>query len=184
VFEFDLEVVALDGIGPGRDSLVTSAITLVFAPVEPGGAPHRVHGNIAAWSEDLDSPPEFAHLSLRVVPRALALTAVESSETFVDQSILDLVKHKLVVVDVLNCSDFRLIESYAARDFVAQYQESDLALVSRLLEHVGICYAFEHHETETRIVLTDHAGGFAPVLPETFSRERTSTARPIVQAGG
>jgi len=68
MFEFEPEVVALDGIGPDRDALVTSSITLVFAPLGLGGVPHRVHGNITPWDEDLEAPPGLARLSLRVVP--------------------------------------------------------------------------------------------------------------------
>ncbi|MBM4375791.1 MAG: hypothetical protein FJ095_11960 [Deltaproteobacteria bacterium] len=103
----------------------------------------------------------------------MALAAVEASETFVDQSIFDIVQSKLDVIGCLATSESRLLERYAPRDFVAHYQGSDLTFVSRLLEHVGVSYSFEHHGSETRMVFSDRANGFAP-----SSSIRSATTRP------
>ncbi len=39
---------------------------------------------------------------------------------------------------------FALQATYAARDFVVQYRETDMDFISRLMEHEGIFYFFEH----------------------------------------
>lgn len=55
----------------------------------------------------------------------------------------------------------RLAESYAPRDFVVQYSESDHAFVSRLAEHLGISFYFLHGEDASTLVFTDHTSGSA-----------------------
>lgn len=52
--------------------------------------------------------------------------------------------------------DFRLqLGAYEKREYCVQYRESDLAFVSRLLEHEGIYYYFEFDENKHTLVLAD-----------------------------
>jgi type VI secretion system secreted protein VgrG len=44
-----------------------------------------------------------------------------------------------------------------------QYGESDLAFVSRLCEHAGISFFFEHDGERDKLVFTDHPAGFLPI---------------------
>jgi type VI secretion system secreted protein VgrG len=60
--------------------------------------------------------------------------------------------------------------SYPTREIVVQYHESDLAFVSRLAEHAGISFFFEHEDGRDKLVFTDHPAGFrsipeAPAVP-------------------
>ena len=59
--------------------------------------------------------------------------------------------------------EMRLRGTYAPRDFVVQYKESDLAFVSRLAEHLGISFYFHHGDATDTMVFTDDAGGFQQV---------------------
>lgn len=58
------------------------------------------------------------------------------------------------------------IDDAAARPYCVQYNESDLAFVSRLLEEEGIGYHFEHGEGVCLLVLSDGDQGKARVEPE------------------
>ena len=62
-------------------------------------------------------------------------------------------------------SDFedQLSGSYAAREYVVQYRESDFGFVSRILAHVGIYYYFRHEENRHVLVLADAASAHATV---------------------
>lgn len=53
--------------------------------------------------------------------------------------------------------------SLRGREYVVQYQETDLNFVSRLVEEEGICYYF--NQEENKIVFSDHAGGHEPCSP-------------------
>ncbi|MET0389580.1 MAG: type VI secretion system tip protein TssI/VgrG, partial [Polyangiales bacterium] len=53
-------------------------------------------------------------------------------------------------------TDFTVkLGTYKPREYCVQYRESDLAFVSRLLEHEGIYYYFEFAETKHTLVLAD-----------------------------
>lgn len=62
--------------------------------------------------------------------------------------------------------DTSRIDNVRARPFVVQYNESDFAFVSRLLEEEGIGYHFEHGSDTCLLVLTDHDGGRARLVPD------------------
>jgi type VI secretion system secreted protein VgrG len=62
-------------------------------------------------------------------------------------------------------SDFedQLSGSYAAREYVVQYRESDFGFVSRILAHAGIYYYFRHEANRHVLVLADAASAHATV---------------------
>ena len=59
----------------------------------------------------------------------------------------------------------KLSANYREWDYCVQYRESDLNFVSRLMEHEGIYYYFEHSKGEHTLVLCDDIGAHAP-FPE------------------
>lgn len=52
--------------------------------------------------------------------------------------------------------------SYRSWDYCVQYQESDFAFISRLMEHEGIYYWFKHEQGKHTLVLTDDVSHHAP----------------------
>ena len=54
--------------------------------------------------------------------------------------------------------ELRLSGTYQAREYCVQYRESDFNFLSRLLEHEGIYFFFEHAETKHTLVLIDDPG--------------------------
>src|SRR5579883_935801 len=58
--------------------------------------------------------------------------------------------------------EFKLSRSYRVRDFCVQYQESDFAFVSRLMEQEGIYYYFKHESGKHTLVLADSSTAHAP----------------------
>jgi type VI secretion system secreted protein VgrG len=159
-FSFDVDVVVGDIDGLDGDKVIGALVSLVF---EDHGAPLRtVHGMVSSFVDLLDPEPSYNSYRLRVVPRLHRLTFVDTQEVFLNISVPDLVKHKLSLVN-LGPDDvsFHLLQKYPEREIIVQYRETDLAFVSRLLEHLGISYYFEHDADHDRIVFTDHNPGFA-----------------------
>jgi type VI secretion system VgrG family protein len=73
----------------------------------------------------------------------------------------------------------RLSATYPARRHVVQYEETDLAFVSRLCEHDGVFYFFEHADSGDTVVFGDSNLAFTQAdLPDgarvPFRRERTA----------
>ena len=77
-------------------------------------------------------------------------------------------------------ADATRIDDVATRPYCVQYNESDLAFVSRLLEEEGISYHFEHGDRACILVLADADGGrarldpFAPLGPGIGDRDVAS----------
>jgi type VI secretion system secreted protein VgrG len=160
LFSFELDVVCLDREGIDLDAVEGSVVTLVFE--HQGTEVRRVHGMIAGIEDRLARHVDLRSYRLEVVPRAFRLTMAEIQDLFLGLSVPEIVTRKLELVG-LDTGDveLRLHEKYPARELVVQYKESDLAFVSRLAEHLGVSFFFEHKDDRDVLVLTDHAAGFA-----------------------
>ena len=85
---------------------------------------------------------------------------VETLDIHMNVSVPDILRAKLAAVDLGGSTELRLTGDYPAREFVVQYQETDLAFVSRLAEHLGVSFFFDHGDDEARLVFCDAAAGF------------------------
>jgi type VI secretion system secreted protein VgrG len=83
------------------------------------------------------------------------LTRTTNCRIFQDKTVPDIVKAVFNghpgIVDV----KFELTDSYRKRDYCVQYRETDFSFISRLLEHEGIHYYFQHDEGRHILVLAD-----------------------------
>ena len=123
----------------------------------------RIHGMIAEAHDLLARSLDYRLYRIRVAPRALRLSLVETSEVSMNLPVPEIIKNKLQLVGLSGADvGLRLRASPPAREFVVQYQETDLAFVSRLAEHLGIAYYFAHGGGQDTMVFTDHPGGFEP----------------------
>jgi type VI secretion system secreted protein VgrG len=168
VFTFDLEVISLDRYGVDADSLAGADVTLVFLRREV--ELRRVHGMIAAVDDLLATHTDFRAYRLQIVPRLFRLTLVEALQIFTAESgresfqvgvtVPEVIQQKLAAVQLQADTELRLLGGYPRREFIVQYRETDLAFVSRLAEHLGISFFFEHKNGRDVLVFTDHAAGF------------------------
>jgi type VI secretion system secreted protein VgrG len=101
----------------------------------------------------------FFHLRLR--PAIAALEHREGSRIFQEQSPVDVVKEIMKEAGVDGDVEWRLTQSYAPRDFLCQYRESELDFVHRLLEEEGIFYFFLHSENGHKLVFADDPAAFS-----------------------
>ncbi len=116
----------------------------------------QMHGVLANFEQHGRGDGGVRYRAL-LVPRLWRLSLTSQSRIFQDQTVVDIVTevlkgHGFEPADF----DFRTTgRSYPTREYVVQYQESDLAFISRLLEHDGIFYHFEHSEKRTVVVFGD-----------------------------
>jgi type VI secretion system secreted protein VgrG len=155
---FDLEVLVAVPVRAALDvDAVTGAqATLVF--VEDGEERRRIHGMIAEAVDLLDTEPSTRAYRLRLVPRAFRMSLVRTQEVFVNVGIEAILQHKLGLVGLE--ARFTLGGKYDPRDFVVQYDETDLDFVSRLAEHLGWSFFFDQAAGADQIVFTDEESGF------------------------
>ncbi|MBM4376763.1 MAG: type VI secretion system tip protein VgrG [Deltaproteobacteria bacterium] len=165
LFAYDVEVVVDDG-GPSAEDFLGVAVSIVLDRVGGSAVVRRLHGMVVGAIDALERLDGRRCYSLRIAPRAYALSMVETSETFVHTTVPSLVAQKLEATALHGESDFRLLGDYPLREFIVQYQETDLAFVSRLTEHLGVSFFFEHDDSVARLVFADDAQSFGRVQGE------------------
>ena len=156
-FHLDLlaeQPVAFDGV------LGQAASVRIDAP----GCPRRhFHGILRQFSETGQVQGKragviFTSYRAELVPRLWLLSLRTQSRVFQSVSVKD------VLLTVLRdewqlAVKLKLTGSYLPRDYCVQYQESDLAFVSRLMEEEGIWYCFTHTEENHTLILGDSPAG-------------------------
>jgi type VI secretion system secreted protein VgrG len=166
LYDFEIEV-ACPHDGSSLDGIEGSRVTVVMerfaGPGEDWHGVRKIHGMVAEVEDMLATHADFHVYRLRVVPRAFALTLVEIQDIYMNLSVPEIIKEKLKRVALGAKMDMRLRGTYAPREFVVQYKESDLAFVSRLAEHLGISFFFQHGDADDTMVFTDDVSGFQPV---------------------
>lgn len=94
---------------------------------------------------------EFTHFQADLVPRLWLRTKRVQSRIFQQLSVPDILKQVLADLDVV----YQLSSDYEPRDYCTQYEESDFAFVSRLMEQGGFHYYFRHGEDGHQLVISD-----------------------------
>lgn len=97
---------------------------------------------------------------MRLRPAIASLEHREGSRIFQAKSPVDVVKDILKEAGVDKDVEWRLRQSYASREFLCQYRESELNFVHRLLEDEGIFYFFLHSPDGHKLVFADDPASF------------------------
>jgi type VI secretion system secreted protein VgrG len=163
LFVFDVDVAVVDEGGDLDGRAVPGVeVSLVF---ELGGVEvRRLHGILGRVRDRMQVADLRRTYRLRVHPRLHRLNAIETQEVFLDLSIPQIIERKLDMHGFSRVDfELRLMGTYDPRDIVVQFAESDVAFISRLCEHVGISFFFEHEDGVDKVVFTDHAGGFSAI---------------------
>jgi type VI secretion system secreted protein VgrG len=150
-FEFDVTIATTDkalnlGLAVGQPITVTVAAG-------------RVVTGMIERMEQVDGPGSPGLYRLRIVPNLQRLHYRTTSRTFYGKTGIEVVTQLLNEAGLTNV-EVRLAGSLPVEEMTVQYQESDLAFASRLLEGAGIHYHFEGTPTGEKLVLSDGNAGF------------------------
>jgi len=116
--------------------------------------PRYFNGFITRMQQS-DPMGRFESFTATLKPWLWFATRTVNSKVFQKKSVKEIVTE---VLDVYSTDyEWRLISAslYPKLDYCIQYQESDFDFVSRLLEHFGIYYFFEHTDSKHTLVLID-----------------------------
>ncbi|MEC5321612.1 phage late control D family protein, partial [Brenneria populi subsp. brevivirga] len=107
-------------------------------------AARSVHGVVTGFSR-LSASADEARYQVILAPRLALLGNAARPAIYQNQSVPEIVEKILRAQHQFEGwqFEFRLRNSYPAREQVMQWQESDLAFIERLLAEVGIWYRFE-----------------------------------------
>jgi type VI secretion system secreted protein VgrG len=124
-----------------------------------------LYGVITEFSQ-LSVNKDEAHYQVVLSSRLARLAIGKNSALFQNQSVVSVVEEVLRSHGFTGI-DYRLAlkDSYPEREFITQWQESDLEFIQRLLADVGIWFRFETHAEHDCdvMVLSDYEQGYVQV---------------------
>jgi type VI secretion system secreted protein VgrG len=150
LFEYELDLVS-DDIDVDPSSLLGKPGTLSLRLLD--GSKRYFNGRFNRFSHvGFDGADALYQATL--VPWLWFLSRTADCRIFQEQSVPDIVKS---IFREHGFTDFeeRLSGSYRQWVYCVQYRETDLSFVSRLLEHEGIYYFFEHQDGRHNLILAD-----------------------------
>ncbi len=170
LFHYTLELVSEDA-KLDFSSIVGQNITVTLAL--PGGDHQYVNGVVGKFMQ-AGRTERLTTYFADVYPWLWLLTLNAGCQIFQNKSTPDILE---AVFSGLGFSDYKnaLTRTYAPREYCVQYQESDFAFVSRLMEEEGIFYFFEHTSSKHTLVLADDADAYASCPGLTKAKIRQST---------
>jgi type VI secretion system secreted protein VgrG len=139
-----------------------------FTPGLPGGTGLANRGAGVREISGLITQARFIgqdsrHTLIGLSLRPWLFQATLSSDCKVFQDITPVQAIAEVLGDYPFVCETRLLARYPVRDYCVQFNESDFAFVSRLMQEWGINYHFEHRAGVHCLVLSDHNGAFTPL---------------------
>ena len=129
----------------------------------------RQFNGLVTSGEYLRESQSGHHYRLTVRPWTYFLDQNREMAIFQDMTAVDIISE---VLQSAGISDFRLKLSRTRdmREYCVQYQESDFAFISRLMEEEGIYYFFEHTDSAHVMVLCDEPGSTASPAASPIAR--------------
>jgi type VI secretion system secreted protein VgrG len=134
---------------------------------KPATALYNIYGMPSSF-EQLERANEQVHYTAEIVPRFWRLSRTSQSRILQNLSVPTMIEQLLTDSNTYAMKsgddfEFKGTASYVDREFTVQYQETDLAFVSRLLEHEGIFYIFRQEEDREKLIFADANTAFEPI---------------------
>ena len=118
-----------------------------------GDGVRHLHG-LVCEAGHIGSRGPYALYKLTMTAWPWMMTRTTDCRIFAEQSVPDIIK-AVLSDNGFDDFDIRLMGHYDPRNFCVQYRESDFAFISRLMEHEGMYYFFEHFDDRHVLVLCD-----------------------------
>jgi type VI secretion system secreted protein VgrG len=164
---FEIEIDCLADVGKVIDStkLLGQSVT-VHVRLNPETEKERYFNGIVREVHVGTQSDRFQGFRLSVVPTFWLTTLSQNFRLFEKLTVPDILK-KILQEYSINPT-LRLTGTYTQWDMCTQYRESDFNFISRLMEHEGIFYFFEHADGKHTMVLGDSPQAFQ-VCPQQAS---------------
>ncbi len=158
LFDFDVELIA-DNYSLDLKSLLGKPLTL---EMETLSGSRYLNGLVTRFEligrENASSRYYIYKATVR--PWLWYLTQTSDNKIFQQKTAPDVIKE--VLGEYSFPFEMKLSSSYRNWEYCVQYQETDFAFVSRLMEHEGIYYYFKHENGQHTLVMTDDISSHEP----------------------
>jgi type VI secretion system secreted protein VgrG len=150
LFQFDLDLLAENTTAVDFDKLIGQKVSFGIQGTDPRVVARDLHGIVTAFSQGTQDF-DFTAFKMTIEPAIWMLTRQFRSRIFQHITIPDLLKNLFEGFDVA----FELQGTFQPREYVTQYQETDFAFASRLMEEEGIFYFFKFTRGAHKLVLAN-----------------------------
>ncbi|MEZ4371035.1 MAG: type VI secretion system tip protein TssI/VgrG [Polyangiaceae bacterium] len=158
-FEIDVQFATTD---TAFDVSTMLRNVVVLTVVNELGELRNFHG-VVERARMIGIQREHFLFELRMMPSLQALAHRENCRIFQDKSIVDVVTTIFNEAGFGDLVQWDISGSYAPKEFIVQYRESELNFVQRLFEQAGLFYFFEHSEEQHRLIVSDNSEAFVPL---------------------
>ncbi len=150
-YEFEITLVATDP-EIDLDQVLQHPATFTILR-QDGDIPF--HGILAQFGQ-LHAVDEYVFYRAVLVPKLWWLSLTHHNQVFLNKKIPEIIEDVLKDGG-LTTMDFelRLQKSYVQWEYICQYRESHLALVSRWMEREGMYFYFEQADSGEKVIITD-----------------------------
>ncbi|MDR6889427.1 MULTISPECIES: type VI secretion system Vgr family protein [Variovorax] len=154
LFEFEVDLLS-PSVSLDMKSVLGKPLSLEIQTV---GEPRFLNGQIVRFTMvgRESSTSRYVVYRATVRPWLWYLTRTSDCKIFQNKSVVDILDE--VFADYNFAVEKKLSGSYRQWEYCVQYQETDFAFVSRLMEHEGIYYYFKHEKNQHTLVLADDIG--------------------------
>lgn len=153
-YEFTLALVSEEADLP-LESMLNRSATLTIHGRRQGGEPIRYHG-VVRTCEQLHQIGGYTLYRAVLVPRLWLLSQSQVSEVYVGETIPQMIEKVLAEASLGEAAyEIKLAARYKVWSYYCQYQETNLAFISRLMERVGIYYFFAQMNGHEQVRLVD-----------------------------
>lgn len=135
----------------------------VSVEIDFGGETRHINGIISRFAQG-DRAMRLTRYQAEMVPHLWLGSLRQNSRIFQQKSASDVLS--TVLGDIGVESALQLSGTYKPRNYCAQYRETDLGFVSRLMEEEGIYYFHAHSSGSHKLTLSDNSKQ-APACPGT-----------------
>ncbi|GLQ31860.1 type VI secretion system Vgr family protein [Litoribrevibacter albus] len=156
-----------NGVEIDPKALIGQSVTVSLLMNKDGKVVDRFFNGIVSELKSLGqrAPNEadgalYKDYSATIVPTSWLMNHRVNCRIFQNLSVKDIAK-KLFDEHGVKFSS-KLKKTYPTYEYCVQYQESDWAFISRLLEQEGIFYFFEHEQNKHTLVMADDASVYEP----------------------
>ena len=132
----------------------------VTVTIELNEAKRHLNGYVTRFAQTGHSGSHYTYQAI-VRPWLWFLKQTFDCRIFQELTVPDIVKKVFEDHSVANF-EFKLFRSYRPWVYCVQYRESDFDFVTRLLEHEGIYWYFEHTDGKHKLVLVDSQSAHDP----------------------
>ncbi|MGH2627824.1 MAG: type VI secretion system Vgr family protein, partial [Anaerolineales bacterium] len=123
----------------------------------------KIHGMLSLFRQEAKAKDWVTYRAV-LVPRLWKLSLTVQSRVFLEKDIREIAGEVLKGAGFTTKDyEFKTSGRHPKREFVVQYQESDLAFLSRWLEHEGIFYFFEQTDEGEKLVFGDSPSAHTPI---------------------